>query len=417
VRVRNATWLHDCLDPGSSRRPAGLDLSSAITCLIEAKMFISEPFILFAIGFGVVYFCLDAAGQRWALTIGCGFFYLTVGPLFLCVLAGSIIANYLFSGFIVNAARVRVALFAGIATNVAFLCVFKYFDFFSGPVTAGLEFFGIRYSPYIADVVLPLGISFYTLQAIGYLVDLSEKKLPRASFAELAAYLAFWPKFVAGPIIRAGRFMPQLRRRHRFKWPNFFIGLELIVYGLFLKTVLADYLAPQVDRVFANPAAFDAASTALAVLFFTVQIYGDFAGYSLMAIGMARILGFSVLPNFRRPMLARSFTDFWSRWHISLSTWLRDYVFQRLPLRPVRADDRSWASVMDIFAYFLPARPLSSGSTFRSLAGDSLAFVQVSLALEAYLGELPSAWDNLSIADLERAHPRSGAMMGVGHGA
>jgi D-alanyl-lipoteichoic acid acyltransferase DltB (MBOAT superfamily) len=294
-------------------------------------------------------------------------------------------------------------MWAGVTANVALLGLFKYFNFFSESFAQGLGAFGVHYAPAILNLAIPLGLSFYTLQSISYLVDLREGKLERASLLDHAVYASFWPKFVAGPIIRAHSFLPQLQERRYFRWSNFYLGVESIIYGLFLKTTLSDYLAPQVNKVYASPEAYGGADALLATIFFSFQVYGDFAGYSLVVIGTARILGYSVRPNFRRPLFARSIVDFWTRWHISLSSWLRDYVFRRLPV--ARGEQRDWGSVGEIYSAILGVPRVTSDQTFDGLGGDSLAFVQVSLALEDFLGKLPDSWESKTVARLDELKP------------
>jgi D-alanyl-lipoteichoic acid acyltransferase DltB (MBOAT superfamily) len=297
----------------------------------------------------------------------------------------------------------HAAMWTGILANVALLGVFKYFNFFAESFSQGLGAFGVHYAPAVLNFAIPLGLSFYTLQGISYLIDLREGKVERANLLDYAVYASFWPKFVAGPIIRARSFLPQLQARRLFTWANFYLGVESIIYGLFLKTTLSDYLAPQVNKIYGAPDAYGAADTLLATIFFSFQVYGDFAGYSLVVIGIARILGYNVRPNFRRPLFSTSIVDFWTRWHISLSSWLRDYVFRRLPVS--HGEKREWGSVADIYSSILGVRHVERDQTFDGLGGDSLAFVQASLALEDYLGNLPDSWESKTVARLDELKP------------
>jgi D-alanyl-lipoteichoic acid acyltransferase DltB (MBOAT superfamily) len=371
--------------------------------------FVSEEFLLFAVCFAAVFFFLGREGQKLLLLGGSYLFCGSQDLMFAALLALSTFVNYGVALVIDrNPAIGQRAMWAGIAFNVALLGVFKYFDFFSRSLNDSLSFLGFTYTPIFLAIALPLGLSFYTLQAISYLVDLREGKVERASFVDYAVYMSFWPKFVAGPIIRAKPFLSQLKTRRRFRWANFYLGAESVIYGLFLKTVLSDYLAPQVQKVYASPLAYGSADALLASIFYTFQIYGDFAGYSLVVIGAARILGYSVRPNFRRPNFARSFSDFWTRWHISLSRWLRDYVFRRLvPRTSGAALAQEWQSIAELYAHFLGVPNVSSDDTFASLSGDSLSFVQVALGLETYLGRPPAGWENMTIGHLEKLRLRS----------
>jgi len=365
--------------------------------------FISEEFLLFALAFSVLFFALGRDGQKalWLVSgyLFCGYVDLTFAGL----VAISTLGNH-FCALLMerNVAQRRKAMWGGIFFNVALLGVFKYFNFFTQSFTDGLALLGVHYSPIFLSFAIPLGLSFYSFQAISYLVDLNDGKIKRASLFDYAVFMSFWPKFVAGPIIRARSFLPQLQKRRYFRWANFYLGAEWIIYGLFLKTVLSDYLAPQVRKVYAAPAAHGSADALLAALFFTFQIYGDFAGYSLMVIGMARIFGYSIQPNFRRPNFARSFSDFWSRWHISLSTWLDEYIFRRMIPKAIDGTGREWASVVDIYGSIMEASNVTGDDTFSGLSGDSLSFVQVALALEQYLGQLPNGWETMTINQLEK---------------
>ncbi|HEX3485339.1 MAG TPA: MBOAT family O-acyltransferase [Micropepsaceae bacterium] len=366
--------------------------------------FLSESFLLFALAFGVLFFLLDGLGQKVLLLVGSYYFCGSQSWLFAALLAVSTLMNY-GAGVVIHESEKwrHTAMWAGIVANVALLGVFKYFNFFSESFSQGLGAFGVHYSPAVLKLAIPLGLSFYTLQGISYLVDLREGKVERAGFLDYAVYASFWPKFVAGPIIRARSFLPQLRSRRRFQWANFYLGVESIIYGLFLKTTLSDYLAPQVNKVYASPEAYGAADAMLATVFFTFQVYGDFAGYSLVVIGIARIFGYSVRPNFRRPLFATSIVDFWTRWHISLSSWLRDYVFRRLPV--AQGEQREWRDVSDIYATILHVPHVEPDQTFDGLGGDSLAFVQVSLALEQLLGDVPDDWESKTVARLDELKP------------
>lgn len=361
---------------------------------------ISLNFFLFALAFFAVFFALGKKGQKCLLLLASYAFVSFASVWMAALLIGSSVANYVFSRKIASSDIKQPALGLAIAFNVGLLGVFKYFNFFSQSIADAMGFVGLRYAPYTLSLVVPLGLSFYTFQAISHQIDLSRKQLKAPDFLDFMVYMAFWPKFVAGPIIRSKWFLPQLRSRKQFSWPNLFLGVEMFVYGLFLKVVLSDNLLSQIDRVFAHPQSYDGSNALVSTLFFTFQIYGDFAGYSLMVIGFARVMGFSVRRNFNRPNLARSFSDFWSRWHISLSTWLEDYVFRNLIPRKALGGDRQWTSVRDLYSVVL-RRPVDAHDTFEALAGDSLSYVEVALGLEALIGDLPVSWERLEVRELE----------------
>ena len=200
------------------------------------------------------------------------------------------------------------------------------------------------------DLLLPIGISFYTFQSLSYLIDLRSGKVEiEKNFANFALYVSFFPQLVAGPIERAGSLMPQLSNLKGFDKDKVVAGLKLIIIGFFLKLVIADRLALAVDSVYMNVENFSSLTHLLSSYFFAFQIYGDFAGYSLIAIGLAKIMGVDLSPNFRRPYFASSVRDFWRRWHITLSNWFRDYVY--IPLGGSRkGKPRIMLNVLIVFA-------------------------------------------------------------------
>jgi D-alanyl-lipoteichoic acid acyltransferase DltB (MBOAT superfamily) len=195
-----------------------------------------------------------------------------------------------------------------------------------------------------------VGISFYTFQTLSYSIDVyQDRQRAERHLGHFALYVSFFPQLVAGPIERFSRLAPQLRQHHTLQWENVQKGLRLILFGLFTKMVIADNFAPLVDEVYADPMKYGSSGVGSAMLFYSFQIYGDFFGYSLIAIGSARIMGISLMDNFKTPYLATGIADFWQRWHISLSTWFRDYLF--LPLGGSRVKVRRW--VLNILIVFL----------------------------------------------------------------
>jgi D-alanyl-lipoteichoic acid acyltransferase DltB (MBOAT superfamily) len=223
----------------------------------------------------------------------------------------------------------RFILAASLVINLGMLFFFKYYGLFAD-TAASLSGNGIRFPAF--NVLLPVGISFYTFQALGYSIDVYRSQVQaERNLVTYALFVTFFPQLVAGPIERTGNLLPQFKadvsRNHDFDYDRVTSGLKLAAWGIFKKVAIADRLAVYVDAVFGSPAAYPALSLALAVFFFTFQIYCDFSGYSDVAIGCARVLGFNLMTNFRRPYFSRSITEFWRRWHISLSTWLKDYVY------------------------------------------------------------------------------------------
>lgn len=220
----------------------------------------------------------------------------------------------------------RFYLVLSLLVNLGILGFFKYCNFFIESANLVLEDFNVSVTH--LDVILPIGISFYTFQSMSYSLDIYFGKLkPSKDFVDFAFYVAFFPQLVAGPIVRASQFLPQLLRPTKFLIENFFNGLQVFLYGLFLKVVIADNIAPIIDPIFKNPESYDSLAAWVAVVGYSIQIFCDFCGYSEMAIGLALSLGFILPVNFRTPYLATDLFDFWRRWHISLSSWLRDYLY------------------------------------------------------------------------------------------
>lgn len=222
----------------------------------------------------------------------------------------------------------RLVLSVSIIINLSVLGFFKYYDFFVHSANDLMRVFGYVGSLKTLEIILPVGISFYTFQSISYGIDVYNRRLkPTNNLINFLAYVSFFPQLVAGPIERAAHLLPQFTVPKQFSYHNAVSGLQLMLWGFFKKMVIADNAAVVSDRFFANPIEYDTGSSWLALLCFALQIYGDFSGYSDIARGCARTLGFDLMINFKTPYFSNTFTEFWQRWHISLSTWFRDYVF------------------------------------------------------------------------------------------
>ncbi|HET8860546.1 MBOAT family O-acyltransferase [Marivirga sp.] len=225
-------------------------------------------------------------------------------------------------------ARKKLFLWISICTNLGFLGFFKYFNFFAESFADMVSMIGMQANPWSLNVILPVGISFYTFQTMSYTIDLyrgqmKAEKDPIAFFA----YVSFFPQLVAGPIERAVNLLPQFKIKREFSYEQGADGMRLILWGLFKKVVIADNCALFVNEVFANYESASGLELILGAVFFAFQIYGDFSGYSDIAIGTAKLFGFNLMTNFRTPYFSRDMAEFWRRWHISLSTWFRDYVY------------------------------------------------------------------------------------------
>ena len=208
------------------------------------------------------------------------------------------------------------------------LLVFKYYNFVNESVWSLLSSLGFRYELHGLNWAIPVGISFFTFQAVGYLFDVYYQRIKaEKSIVDYTLFVCFFPQIFSGPISKANELLPQIKEEHRFNYQQGVQGLKFLLWGMFLKLVLADRLGLYVDKVAASYEMYSGGTCVLSAFFYSLQIYGDFAGYSLMAIGVAKTLGFNLINNFNRPYFSVSITDFWRRWHISLSRWLKDYVY------------------------------------------------------------------------------------------
>ena len=268
------------------------------------------------------------------LTAASYFFYGFWDWRFAVLLALNTLANAGFAVMIAGAAAEssrRMLLWAAVAVNLTVLGFFKYYGFFAEQLLQLLGQLGLPQNLPLLDIVLPVGISFFTFQGISYVVDVYRREIKPAPLLHVFLYKAFFPQLVAGPIVRAARFLPQLEHRPELSLPDLTLAGVLIVSGLFKKLVIANYLATGlVDPVFFDPSQFGRLDLMAALYGYAVQIYCDFSGYTDMAIGLALLLGFRFDANFNQPYRARSLQDFWRRWHISLSEWLRDYLYKPL---------------------------------------------------------------------------------------
>ncbi|MDN5215962.1 MBOAT family O-acyltransferase [Fulvivirgaceae bacterium BMA12] len=249
-----------------------------------------------------------------------------------------------------NQRRRKLLLTASLLVNLGFLGFFKYFNFFVDSFVEAFTLFGSSFEPTRLSVILPVGISFYTFQTMSYTIDVYKGKLqPTRDIIAFFAFVSFFPQLVAGPIERAKNLLPQFSEKRRFEYDKAVDGLRQILWGLFKKMIIADNCAVVVDEIFFNYAEYSGSTLLMGALFFSFQIYGDFSGYSDIAIGTARLFGFSLMQNFAFPYFSRDMAEFWRRWHISLSTWFRDYLY--IPLGGSRGS--MWAKIRNIFIIFI----------------------------------------------------------------
>ena len=245
----------------------------------------------------------------------------------------------------------KLLLFCSVLFNLSILGFFKYYNFFIDSWIALLSSFGYQIkSVWTLNIILPVGISFYTFQTMSYTIDIYRKKLdPTKDFISFATFVSFFPQLVAGPIERASNLLPQILKKREFQYERGVQGLRLILCGMFKKLAIADSLAPMVDDIFSNYQDLGGGVLWLGAIYFAFQIYCDFSGYSDIAIGTAKLFGFELMSNFKFPYFSRNIGEFWRRWHISLSTWFRDYLY--IPLGG--SQEGKWKSIRNIFIIFL----------------------------------------------------------------
>jgi alginate O-acetyltransferase complex protein AlgI len=249
-----------------------------------------------------------------------------------------------------NLTKRKMLLWTSILVNLLFLGFFKYYNFFLDNFITAFSFFGTEIKANSLNIILPVGISFYTFQTMSYSIDVYKRKLePTKDFIAFSAFVSFFPQLVAGPIERATHLLPQFYKKRTFDYSKAVDGMRQILWGLFKKIVIADNCAEYANLIFNNSADYPGSTLFLGALFFTFQIYGDFSGYSDIAIGTSRLFGFDLMRNFNFPYFSRDIAEFWRRWHISLSTWFRDYLY--IPLGGSRGG--MWMKVRNTFIIFI----------------------------------------------------------------
>jgi D-alanyl-lipoteichoic acid acyltransferase DltB (MBOAT superfamily) len=289
-------------------------------------LFNSLGFLIFFPFISVLYYLMPHK-FRWLLLLGASYyFYMSWRPEYIILILLSTCVDYVVAIGIANntsKSKKNIYLFISLIMNLGLLFIFKYYNFFSGSVSM---IFG--FEPRYLDILLPVGISFYTFQTLSYTIDVYRgKKEPETHFGIFALFVSFFPQLVAGPIERSGTLIGQLKSKVEFNYEQVTYGVKRMVWGFFKKVVIADRMAVMVDYVYNQPGEFSGTALFMATLFFAIQIYCDFSAYSDIAIGAAQVLGIRLMENFRMPYLSTSIQEFWRRWHISLSIWFRDYVF------------------------------------------------------------------------------------------
>ena len=281
------------------------------------------------------------------------FFYACWDYRFLFLLMFSTLLDY-YTGLKMQDAAVergkKFWFWLSVIVNVGFLAVFKYYNFFADSFAELLSHTGLKINVWTINVILPVGISFYTFHGLSYVIDIYKNRIkPERNFVDYAVFVSFFPLLVAGPIERATHLLPQVKQQRTFDYAKAIDGLRQILWGLFKKVVIADNCAEFANLIFNHSDTYSGSTLALGALFFTFQIYGDFSGYSDIALGTARLFGIELLRNFAFPYFSRDIAEFWRRWHISLSTWFRDYLY--VPLGGSRGN--TWMKVRNTFIIFI----------------------------------------------------------------
>jgi D-alanyl-lipoteichoic acid acyltransferase DltB (MBOAT superfamily) len=307
-------------------------------------LFNSFEFVIFFATFLVLFFASPRRARPALLLIASYIFYAGWRPSFLVLLLITTLVDYSSARIIDSGRSVlvrRIALIVSLTINCGLLGAFKYLDFILSNIVGAAGVFGVALPPLALHLILPVGISFYTFQSVGYVLDVYNRRFPaEKNLLIYALYVAFFPQLVAGPIERASHMIAQYKAQRPTSAERIATGLWLVGWGLFKKICVADLVSSFVSGVYADPTSFNGAYTLIATFLFALQIYCDFSGYSDIAIGIARIMGFDLMINFRQPYLAASLTEFWRRWHISLCTWFRDYLY--VPLGGNRTTKLRW---------------------------------------------------------------------------
>ncbi|PKA98761.1 LOW QUALITY PROTEIN: D-alanyl-lipoteichoic acid acyltransferase DltB (MBOAT superfamily) [Flavobacteriaceae bacterium MAR_2009_75] len=316
---------------------------------IEFLLFLPTVFLLYWF-----FFAGSLRLQNVLILVSSYVFYGWWDYRFLLLIFLSTIVDYIIGQSIDSAeskASRRSLLYVSMIFNLGVLGFFKYFNFFIDSWVELLDSFGYKVeNTFTLQIILPVGISFYTFQTMSYTIDVYRRNLkPTKDFISFASFVSFFPQLVAGPIERATNLLPQILSKRQFYSDIAIQGLRLIVWGMFKKVVIADSLAPVVDNIFSNYQDFDGGTLFFGAIFFAFQIYCDFSGYSDIAIGVSKLFGFELMSNFKFPYFSRDIGEFWRRWHISLSTWFRDYLY--IPLGGSRGGE--WVSLRNIFVIFL----------------------------------------------------------------
>lgn len=306
-------------------------------------LFNSMEFLIFFPVVTVLYFLLPHKSRWFLLLISSCIFYMAFVPKYILILGVTIVVDY-FAGIIISRMQgnsKRIFLIASLITNIGMLFVFKYFNFFNESIKHLSDMLNWNYPISSLSIILPIGLSFHTFQSMSYIIEVYRgKQEPEKHFGIYALYVMYYPQLVAGPIERPQNMLWQFHKEHSFDAQRVSDGLKLMAWGLFKKIVIADNLALVVNSVYGNPTSVNGLSLVIATYFFAFQIYCDFSGYTDIARGASRVMGIELMQNFNRPYFSKTISEFWRRWHISLSSWFTDYVY--IPLGGNRCAKWKW---------------------------------------------------------------------------
>lgn len=293
-------------------------------------LFNSLEFVLFFPIVTVLFFLLPHKFRWFHLLVASSVFYMFFIPQYILILLVTILIDYAAAIWIERTSnkKKKTYLIISIISTCLVLFIFKYFDFFNQNMIFLSHKLGFFYPEKIVKIILPIGLSFHTFQSLSYVIEVYKgRQKAEKQFGIYSLYVMFYPQLVTGPIERPQNLLVQLREKKVFQYSNLIEGLRLILFGLFAKMVVADNIAVYVDQIYADPTQYSSLSIVIGLVFYSFQIYCDFFGYSSIAVGCAKAMGYNLMDNFKNPYLSKSIGEFWQRWHISLSTWFRDYVY------------------------------------------------------------------------------------------
>lgn len=319
-------------------------------------LFNSISFALFLPVVFILYWFVTAKSLKWQnilLLVSSYFFYACWDYRFLFLLIFSTILDF-YTGIKISESNNNTSkkfwFWTSISINLGFLGVLKYYNFFASSFSDAITTLGFKCDVTTLNVILPIGISFYTFHGLSYVIDIYKEKIkPTKNFIDYSVFVSFFPLLVAGPIERATHLLPQIQAKRNFDYTKAVDGLRQILWGLFKKVVIADNCAEYADLIFNNSSNYSGSTLVLGAVFFAFQIYGDFSGYSDIALGTARLFGIDLLKNFSFPYFSRDIAEFWRRWHISLSSWFKDYLY--IPLGGSKGG--TWLKLRNTFIIFL----------------------------------------------------------------